>query len=60
MDVLSRGDLLPKVVEAYSRPTRIVRGKDVDVDTQVLSHHKVGKLSPKIAEVFIENHLNLA
>nr|GEW50043.1 glycine--tRNA ligase, chloroplastic/mitochondrial 2 isoform X1 [Tanacetum cinerariifolium] len=23
------------VVEAYSRPTRIVRGKDVDVDTQV-------------------------
>ncbi|PWA43880.1 glycine-tRNA ligase [Artemisia annua] len=35
MDVLSRGDLLPKVVEAYSRPTRIVRGKDVDVDTQV-------------------------
>ncbi|XP_076892585.1 glycine--tRNA ligase, chloroplastic/mitochondrial 2 isoform X2 [Bidens hawaiensis] len=35
MDVLSRGELLPKVVEAYSRPTRIVRGKDVDVDTQV-------------------------
>lgn len=35
MDVLSRGEVLPKVVEAYSRPTRIVRGKDVDVDTQV-------------------------
>ncbi|MFS7889214.1 putative glycine--tRNA ligase [Helianthus anomalus] len=35
MDALSRGELLPKVVEAYSRPTRIVRGKDVDVDTEV-------------------------
>ncbi|KVH97168.1 Glycine-tRNA ligase, beta subunit [Cynara cardunculus var. scolymus] len=34
METLSRGELLPKVVEAYSRPTRIVRGKDVDVDTQ--------------------------
>ncbi|KAJ0439139.1 putative glycine--tRNA ligase [Helianthus annuus] len=35
MDALSRGEVLPKVVEAYSRPTRIVRGKDVDVDTEV-------------------------
>ncbi|CAI9279304.1 unnamed protein product [Lactuca saligna] len=35
MDVLSRGEVLPKVVEAYSRPTRIVRGKHVDADTQV-------------------------
>lgn len=30
MEALSRGELLPKVIEAYSRPTRIVRGKDVD------------------------------
>nr|XP_043624366.1 glycine--tRNA ligase, chloroplastic/mitochondrial 2 isoform X2 [Erigeron canadensis] len=35
MDVLSRGELLPKVVEAYSRPTRIVRGKDVDAGIKV-------------------------
>uniref|UniRef100_A0A5B6Z5F0 glycine--tRNA ligase n=1 Tax=Davidia involucrata TaxID=16924 RepID=A0A5B6Z5F0_DAVIN len=35
MEVLSRGELLPKVVEAYSRPTRIVRGKDVNADTEV-------------------------
>ena len=36
MEALSRGELLPKVVEAYSRPTRIVRGKDVTVDIEVL------------------------
>ncbi|XP_057492068.1 glycine--tRNA ligase, chloroplastic/mitochondrial 2 isoform X1 [Actinidia eriantha] len=35
MEALSRGDLLPKVVEAYSRPTRIVRGKDVTVNIEV-------------------------
>ncbi|KAJ9563362.1 hypothetical protein OSB04_008522, partial [Centaurea solstitialis] len=35
LDTLSRGEVLPKVVEAYSRPTRIVRGKDVDVETEV-------------------------
>lgn len=35
MDALSKGELLPKVVEAYSRPTRIVRGKDVDFDQEV-------------------------
>lgn len=35
MDVLSRGDLLPKIVEAYSRPTRIVRGKDIIADIKV-------------------------
>ncbi|KAL6323397.1 hypothetical protein AAG906_038668 [Vitis piasezkii] len=35
MDAMSRGELLPKVVEAYSRPTRIVRGKDVEADTEV-------------------------
>lgn len=36
MDSLSRGELLPKVVEAYSRPTRIVRGKEeILVDAQV-------------------------
>lgn len=36
MDSLSKGELLPKVVEAYSRPTRIVRGKDANVDAEVL------------------------
>ncbi|XP_055817569.1 glycine--tRNA ligase, chloroplastic/mitochondrial 2 isoform X3 [Solanum dulcamara] len=35
MDSLSKGELLPKVVEAYSRPTRIVRGKDANVDAEV-------------------------
>ncbi|XP_077244965.1 glycine-tRNA ligase isoform X2 [Tasmannia lanceolata] len=35
MDALSRGELLPRVVEAYSRPTRIIRGKDVDGDLEV-------------------------
>uniref|UniRef100_A0A2N9HNR1 Uncharacterized protein n=1 Tax=Fagus sylvatica TaxID=28930 RepID=A0A2N9HNR1_FAGSY len=32
MAALSRGNLFPKVVEAYSCPTRIVRGKEVDPD----------------------------
>lgn len=35
MEALLRGELLPKVVEAYSRPTRIVRGKDLDAETEV-------------------------
>ncbi|PRQ57408.1 putative glycine--tRNA ligase [Rosa chinensis] len=35
MEALSKGDLLPKVLEAYSRPTRIVRGKDVDPHIEV-------------------------
>ncbi|RZC69221.1 hypothetical protein C5167_032320 [Papaver somniferum] len=35
MDSLSKGELLSKVVEAYSRPTRIIRGKDVDADLEV-------------------------
>nr|GMC84874.1 glycine--tRNA ligase, chloroplastic/mitochondrial 2 isoform X1 [Ipomoea batatas] len=35
MESLSKGDLLPKVVEAYSRPTRIVRGKDMNADVEV-------------------------
>ncbi|KAF2311070.1 hypothetical protein GH714_019361 [Hevea brasiliensis] len=34
MEALSRGNIFPKVVEAYSRPTRIVRGKDVDSDME--------------------------
>ncbi|XP_072994242.1 glycine--tRNA ligase, chloroplastic/mitochondrial 2 isoform X1 [Typha latifolia] len=37
MDVLSRSDLFPKVVEAYSRPTRIIRGKDIDADLEVIA-----------------------
>ncbi|KAI3845045.1 hypothetical protein MKX03_021533 [Papaver bracteatum] len=35
MDSLWKGELLSKVVEAYSRPTRIIRGKDVDADLEV-------------------------
>ncbi|GMN55646.1 hypothetical protein TIFTF001_024756 [Ficus carica] len=35
MDTLSKGMLFPKVMEAYSRPTRIVRGKDVKPDIEV-------------------------
>lgn len=37
MEALSRGELLPKIVEVYSRPTRIVRGKDINDDLEVLS-----------------------
>ncbi|WCJ23023.1 Glycine--tRNA ligase beta subunit [Euphorbia peplus] len=35
METLSRGDLFSKVIEAYSRPTRIVRGKDMDFEIEV-------------------------
>ncbi|CAN8239953.1 unnamed protein product [Cochlearia groenlandica] len=35
MEKLSKGETFPKIVEAYSRPTRIVRGKDVDVGIEV-------------------------
>ncbi|KAL3516847.1 hypothetical protein ACH5RR_023749 [Cinchona calisaya] len=35
METLSNGEHLSKVVEAYSRPTRIVRGKDVNADLEV-------------------------
>ncbi|XP_010503435.1 PREDICTED: glycine--tRNA ligase, chloroplastic/mitochondrial 2 isoform X2 [Camelina sativa] len=35
MEKLSRGEMFPKIVEAYSRPTRIVRGKDVGVGVEV-------------------------
>ncbi|XP_022973888.1 glycine--tRNA ligase, chloroplastic/mitochondrial 2 isoform X1 [Cucurbita maxima] len=30
MNAMSKGDLFPKIVEAYARPTRIISGKDVD------------------------------
>ncbi|KAJ6807557.1 glycine--tRNA ligase, chloroplastic/mitochondrial 2 [Iris pallida] len=35
MDALSKNELFPKVIEAYSRPTRIIRGKDVNADLEV-------------------------
>ncbi|KAK3008083.1 hypothetical protein RJ639_013610, partial [Escallonia herrerae] len=35
LEALSKGELLPKVVEAYSRPTRIVRGKDINDDIEI-------------------------
>jgi len=35
MNALSEGDLFPKIIEAYSRPTRIIRGKDLGVNSKV-------------------------
>ncbi|KAJ1439536.1 hypothetical protein SESBI_02480 [Sesbania bispinosa] len=35
MEELSKGKLFPKVVEAYSRPTRIVRGKEDELHGKV-------------------------
>ncbi|KAL1192819.1 Glycine--tRNA ligase, chloroplastic/mitochondrial 2 [Cardamine amara subsp. amara] len=35
MEKLSKGEIFPKIVEAYSRPTRIVRGKDIGVGVEV-------------------------
>lgn len=35
MEALFKDELLPKVLEAYSRPTRIIRGKDMDFSTEV-------------------------
>lgn len=35
MEEMYKGDLLPKVIEAYSRPTRIVRGKTMDANEEV-------------------------
>nr|CAD1837227.1 unnamed protein product [Ananas comosus var. bracteatus] len=37
MEALSRTELFPKVVEVYSRPTRIIRGKDIDNNLEVSS-----------------------
>ncbi|XP_038874261.1 glycine--tRNA ligase, chloroplastic/mitochondrial 2 isoform X1 [Benincasa hispida] len=35
MNAMSKGDLFPKIVEAYARPTRIISGKDVDPAMEV-------------------------
>ncbi|XP_039134107.1 LOW QUALITY PROTEIN: glycine--tRNA ligase, chloroplastic/mitochondrial 2 [Dioscorea cayenensis subsp. rotundata] len=35
MEALAGGDLFLKVIEAYSRPTRIIRGKDIGTDVEV-------------------------
>ncbi|XP_064995666.1 glycine--tRNA ligase, chloroplastic/mitochondrial 2 isoform X3 [Musa acuminata AAA Group] len=35
MEALSKGDIFSKVVQAYSRPTRIIRGKNVDSSFEV-------------------------
>lgn len=42
MKILSEGGLLPKIIEAYSRPTRIVRGKDVTHDLEVQNFETMG------------------
>lgn len=38
METLSRSEDLSKIVEAYSRPTRIVRGKDINDNVEVHFH----------------------
>ncbi|ONK59088.1 uncharacterized protein A4U43_C08F2850 [Asparagus officinalis] len=35
MDALSKDDLFPKVIEAFSRPTRIIRGKEINSEWEV-------------------------
>ncbi|KAJ0968595.1 hypothetical protein J5N97_025512 [Dioscorea zingiberensis] len=35
MEALAGGDLFLKVIEAYSRPTRIIRGKDIGFELEV-------------------------
>ncbi|KAG0497840.1 hypothetical protein HPP92_002531 [Vanilla planifolia] len=35
METFSKTELLQKVIEAYSRPTRITRGKNIDVELKV-------------------------
>jgi glycyl-tRNA synthetase len=37
MEAFSRTESFPKIVEAYSRPTRIIRGKEIDSAWEVLS-----------------------
>jgi hypothetical protein len=47
MEALSRKDNFSKVVEAYSRPTRIIRGKDISADLEVI------KIQSLLSEVSI-------
>lgn len=35
MDALAKDDRFPKVIEAFSRPTRIIRGKDINAESDV-------------------------
>jgi len=37
MEAFSRTDTFPKVVEVYSRPTRIIRGKEIESVLEVLA-----------------------
>lgn len=41
MEALSRTELFPKVVEVYSRPTRIIRGKDINNNLEVKHMFKI-------------------
>lgn len=36
MEAFAKGDLFQKVIEAYSRPTRIIHGKEIDTDLEVI------------------------
>jgi glycyl-tRNA synthetase len=36
MEAISRTETFQKVVEAYSRPTRIIRGKEIESALEVL------------------------
>lgn len=44
MEELSKGEFFPKVVEAYSRPTRIVRGKENELHTEVFIFFLFGSI----------------
>lgn len=37
MEAFSRTETFPKIVEAYSRPTRIIRGKEIESALEVLA-----------------------
>ena len=41
MNAMSKGDLFPKIVEAYARPTRIISGKDVDNAMEVPDYNSL-------------------
>lgn len=51
MEAFSRSENFPKIVEAYSRPTRIIRGKEIGSALEVLavSHkHEQSSFTNKI------------
>ena len=37
MEAFSRTETFPKIIEVYSRPTRIIRGKEIESALEVLA-----------------------